>query len=141
MNLLFTVKTLGKKRPYLRDIEIDLDIPSNCKLSDFLTALVSQQVDAYNERQSDKTLISFIGEEKIEEQLSTSGNIKFNERYNQKLAEKDKAIETVLLAFEDGLIALFSEDKQYEDLNQKLDLKEGDSISIIRLTFLAGSIW
>jgi hypothetical protein len=141
MNLLFTVKTLGKKRPYLRDIEIELDIPCNCKLSDFLTALVNQQVDAYNERQSDKTLISFIGEEKIEEQLSTSGNIKFNERYNQKLAEKDKAIETVLLAFEDGLIALFSEDKQYEDLNQKLDLKEGDSISIIRLTFLAGSIW
>jgi hypothetical protein len=141
MNLLFTVKTLGKKRPYLRDIEIALNISSSCRVADFLTSLVNQQVDAYNQRQSDKTLISFIGEEKIKEQLSTNGNIKFNERYNQIFAEKDKAIETVLLAFEDGLIALFIEDKQYEDLKQQLELKEGDSISILRLTFLAGSIW
>ncbi len=140
MHLSFTLKSLGKKKAFIKDVGIDIDIPANTSIKELLLKVVSQQVKAFNERKGDSNLLVYLNEDMLN-QVSKTGSVKFNEQYNAIQADEEKAKEAVLLAFEDGLIALFINDNQMEDVNQTITLKENDSITFIRLTFLAGSIW
>lgn len=140
MKLSFTVKSLGKKRPLLDRIVIDLDLQPESSTQQLLEKIVAQQVEAYNLRKEDSNLIDFFQEETLDNNAKT-GSVKFNEHYNRTVADKEKATSTVLQAFEDGLIAFFVNDRQLEDLNELVCLREDDAITILRLTFLAGSIW
>ncbi len=139
MKINFSVKALGKKRPFLDKIRLDLPVHGNSStLREFLQLLVAQQVEAFNQRKEDKSLISFLSEKQISTRME-SGKVGFNESYNNQKADTEKAIENVLQAFEDGLIAFFLDDEQIEKLDEEIQLTESSHIAIIRLTFLAGS--
>lgn len=140
MKLIFNIKSLGKKRPYLNKETIEIAIPSSTTVKELLKAIVIQQVNAFNARKDERNLISFVDEEKISNEIA-SGRITFNEQYNAKKANSEEAIETVHQAFEDGLIAIFINDDQFENIDQSIELKESDSITLIKLTFLSGGIW
>lgn len=140
MNLSFTVKSLGKKRPLLNGIFVDLDIMPSSTVRQVLEALVVQQVEEYNLRKEAVNLIDFLQKDELAEVVKT-GSVRFNEQYNREKADVEKAIGTVIQGFEDGMIALFLREAQLEDLNEVVRLNEGDSFVILRLTFLAGSIW
>lgn len=140
MKLSFTVKSLGKKKPVLNSIFIELDLKTESSTKELLEKLVEQQVNEFNSRKGVSNLIDFLQEGALQENAA-SGSVKFNEQYNETTADKEKAVLNVIQAFEDGLIALFVRDNQLEDLNETVSLNEEDSITIIRLTFLAGSYW
>lgn len=140
MKLLFSLKSLGKKRPYLQELPIELDIEPHISLEDFLKALVKQQVEEFNQKLNSHGLVQFLSEISIEEK-SSSGKIDFGEIHNRNRAEIMTAFQTVLQAFEDGLIAVFIGDMQVESLLSRVQLNESDTISIIKLSFLTGSIW
>jgi outer membrane protein TolC len=70
-----------------------------------------------------------------------TASVKFNEQYNTQLAEYDKSVDTVLQAFEDGLIAFFVDEEQIVALSQTINLDETSSITIVKLTFLSGTFW
>ncbi len=140
MQLSFTLKSLGKKKAHINNVNIDIDISSNTTVKELLLQVVSQQVKAFNKRKDDFNLLVYLRED-ILNKNAEGGHIKFNEQYNTTQADETKAKEAVLLAFEDGLIALFINDEQFEDVNQAISLNENDSITFIRFTFLAGSIW
>lgn len=140
MKLIFTIKSLGKKRPFLNKIDISIDIESDTNLRELLGKIVLQQVKEFNERKSSSNLIQFMNESTIKDNADT-GSVKFNDQYNLTEADEVKAIETVLLAFEDGLIAFFLNDNQLENLDTSIQLNDDDNISIIRLSFLSGAIW
>lgn len=140
MKLSFSVKSIGKKKAFIESVSIDLDLESNTTIKALLEKLIIHQVDEYNKRKEDPNLIYFLNESAIKEK-SEDGNIKFNEQYNKKIAKQDKAIEIVFQAFEDGLIAFFLNGNQFENLNDSISINESDSVTIIKLSFLAGSIW
>jgi len=140
MKLLFSLKSLGKKRPYLKELPIELDIASHTSLENFLKTLVKQQVEEFNQKLNSQGLIQFLSENSIEEK-SSSGKVDFGEIYNQNHTDSLKAIQTVIQAFEDGLIAIFIGDEQIESIDSTISLQESDSISIIKLSFLSGTIW
>ncbi len=140
MKLSFNVKSLGKKRPYIKDLLIDLHINNRTTLKDLLHMLVIHQVNLYNLRKQDKNLLTFFEEDQLND-LAQTGNVKFNENYSTKQAEPAKAVDSVLQAFKDGLIALFVDGVQIEDVNQMVHLDESSSITIIKLTFLTGTFW
>lgn len=140
MKLLFSLKSLGKKRPYLKEFPIDLDVEMHIRLEDFLKTLVKQQVEEFNQKLNSHGLVQFLSENSIEEK-SSSGKVDFGEIHNQNRADCLIAIQTVLQAFEDGLIAIFIGDEQIEALDNSIDLDESDSISIIKLSFLTGTMW
>ncbi|MCU4173792.1 hypothetical protein [Carboxylicivirga sp. N1Y90] len=140
MKLSFTLKSLGKKRAYINKVGLEIDISSKTCIRELLQQVVSQQVNTFNMRKEERNLLVYLNEDTVNHQAET-GQIKFDERYNSTMADEEKAKTTVLMAFEDGLIALFINEKQFEDVNQAITLKENDSITFIRLTFLAGSIW
>lgn len=140
MKLTFNVKSLGKKRPYISNNIIDLNVEPEISLKGLLEKLVLHQVNEFNERKSEKNLYSFLSESSIQKSSST-GKIDFNENYNTEKADSAEAVSVVFQAFKDGLIALFINDNQIENLDQNIYINESDSLTIVKLTFLAGSIW
>ena len=73
--------------------------------------------------------------------MAEIGKIAFDLVYGSKDVTLDKAYETALLAYKDGLVRLFVGDKEAGELEEPLTLKDGDEVTFIRLTFLAGRIW
>ncbi|HAS40802.1 MAG TPA: hypothetical protein DCS93_10000 [Microscillaceae bacterium] len=147
MKIYFSVKRLGKKRPFIdrKTIEIEGNYQESYALQTILTQIVTQQVNEFNQRREEKSLFTFLKEdalteENIKEEAAT-GQVKFGAIYNAEKAQLEKAIETVLLAFEDGLIAVFVNDDQIEDLSQLIMVDENTVFTFVRLTFLVGRSW
>ena len=91
-------------------------------------------------------------EEQIKD-LSEIGRVSFGIIYNDKMPDADKAVETAVTAYRDGLVAIFINDELVEvDSKQptpteeelkesRIELKENDTVSFVRLTMLAGRMW
>jgi hypothetical protein len=141
MELTITAKQLGKKHPIIEKqiIEID-DIGNTPSVNDLIYAVVQQQVLAYNAKSTEKNLLPFLSESDIENQ-SASGKVGFGSIYNENKADLEKAQQTALQAFEDGLFAVFADDIQYNKPDEIISLEQGTVVTFIRLTFLAGSYW
>lgn len=142
MKIHFSIKRLGKKRPFLQQkaIEIEGNYHQPYALQTILTQIVTQQVAEFNQQRAEKSLFSFLQEDAIAEEAE-NGKVTFGAIYNAEKAQLDQAIETVLLAFEDGLIAVFVNDDQIEDLSQVITVEEHTLFTLVRLTFLAGGMW
>jgi hypothetical protein len=140
MQVQFSVKQLGKKRPFIdaKRIEIVGEYGVPCLLRELLERVVVQQVGEFNERRAEKSLFTFFQENEIAQEAET-GKVRFGAIYNDTQANVAKAIETVLLAFQDGLIAVFIDDNQVEKLDSEVVLHENTVITLVRLTFLVGS--
>lgn len=141
MQVQFSIKQLGKKRPFIdaKRIEIAGEYGESCLLRELLTRVVLQQVGEFNDRRAEKSLFTFFQENEIAQEAET-GKVRFGAIYNDQQANAEKAIETVLLAFQDGLIAVFIDDNQLEALDAEVVLQENTVITLVRLTFLVGSI-
>lgn len=142
MQIHFTIKRLGKRRPFIerQAIDIEGDYEQPYALQTILSQIVTQQVTAFNQRRQEKSLFTFLKEDAIAEEAQT-GKVKFGAIYNADEAQLDKAIETVRLAFEDGLIAVFANDDQMEDLSEMITVTPDTIFTFVRLTFLAGRSW
>lgn len=142
MQIYFSVKQLSKRLPYIKQMPIEIagQYGEPCLLKDFLERVVRQQVNAYNQKREEKTLFSFLQETEIS-QAAEAGKVSFGEIYNRDKADETKALETVRLAFIDGLIAVFIDDTQVENLEQEITLQENTVVTFVRLTFLAGSTY
>ena len=138
MELIINVKQAGRKHALFEKqiIEID-DIGNKPTLRELITAVVKQQVITYNSKPFEKNLLPFLTDEQIIAQIPT-GKIGFGSIYNEQKADMAKAQETALLAFEDGMYAVFAGDEELKLLSGQLDLSPETVITFIRLTFLAG---
>lgn len=143
MNLQISIKQLGKKRPILsnKSIEVNLIANQTYTLQMILQEIVTQQVSEFNQKREGKNLFTYFKENTVQQQAKTTGKVNFGAIYNENKVDLTKAIDTVLLAFEDGLIAVFVDDEQIEKLNIEIQVKEASIFTFVRLTFLAGSIW
>lgn len=146
MQIRFSVKQLTKKRPFInaQPLEIAGEYGTHYDLKEFLTAIVTQQVGVFNQKIDDninqKNLFTFFEETELTQEAET-GKIRFGAIYNDKKVDLDKAIETVLLAFYDGLIVIFVDERQLEKLDDKVKFNENTVVTLVRLTFLSGSFW
>ena len=83
--------------------------------------------------------------------FSRRENVKFEDIFPENIypaleiligeANLEKALDTAYLAFEDGLYCIFVNDEQTEKLEDNLTLKDGDVLTFIKLTMLAGRMW
>ncbi len=140
MRLFYNIKSLGKKKAYIQKKQFLIEVTPTVLLKDLLSEIVAFQVEEFNQRKDAQNLISFLGKNEIEKQVK-SGSVRLSEQYDRQKAEVNKAVETVLIAFEDGLIAFFVNDEQYERLSDLVSLKDDDVLTFIRLTFLTGTFW
>ncbi|SIS85794.1 hypothetical protein SAMN05421786_102612 [Chryseobacterium ureilyticum] len=144
MEIKVTVKQLGRKHPVLSEQKIEINFEDSIiSLENLLKLIVQQQVEAFNAKSfeledEDYTKIPTDNYLNI---LTDTGKVGFGSIYNLKKADIKKAQDNVILAFEDGMFAVFYNDEQLEDLTQIIDLNLQHTFTFIRLTFLAGSYW
>ena len=73
--------------------------------------------------------------------MADVGKIAFGIIYGNKEPDVEEAIAVAVQAFEDGLYRVFVNGEEAEQLDERLVLQDGDEVSLIRLTMLAGRIW
>ena len=137
MKIIINVKGLSRKK-VIHQEEVEL-INKISTTKDLITELVKINVEKFNKKIDDKDILSIMTNEYIAE-AARSGKIG-DEVHGDKKANLEKALDTAYLAFEDGLYCIFINDEQSEKLDDILNLKDGDILTFIRLTMLAGRMW
>lgn len=140
LNIFITLKQAGKKRPVLQTKQISLDLLTGSfpSLGTLLKQIVEQQVREFQDRQEASSEPEFWVQQSLDK---IAGKIGFSQNIEQKPIDLSAALQATLQAFEDGLIAVFHEDKQLTLLGEEVNLQENDHMVFVRLTFLAGSFW
>lgn len=139
MRINVRMKMPGKRRPVLGEVPIEISDTVKT-LRELLTELVKIEVERYNQKGVDMQLIPFLSKEELEEQAAV-GKVGFGRIYSDKKTNVTKAVENALACYEDGLVRVFCGEQELEELDGEIQLKEGDTLTFIRLTFLTGRMW
>lgn len=139
MRIYFTVKSVGKRKPFLTKKEYILS-SAPTTLRELITEIVAHHVREYNERAEESQLIAFLTEEEISTKV-TQGKVGFGSKYDDRQASEEASIQTALLAFEDGLYRVFLREEEVSELSSKIDIQDEDDITFIKFTMLAGRLW
>ena len=144
MNVSISVRQLGKKHPILQEKSISLDTSESIvTVHTFIALIVKHQVELFHAASfewEDQDTIR-LPKENYLPILTDTGKVGFGAVYNHNKVDIAQAQDNAILAFEDGLYALFHGNDQLEILTGEIDLSQKKSITFIRLTFLAGSYW
>ena len=139
MKVYVSVKQAGKRKEYITKKELAFaGTPSS--LRELLTEIVKINVTEYNKKAIEPWIMKYLSTEETENQVRT-GKVGFGERKSDRQADVQKAIETAILAFEDGIYRVFSGENEVLSLDETLSLTEGDVLTFIRFTMLAGRMW
>lgn len=138
------IKQIGKKYPSVAPKNISLHTDKDeVSLAEFISLVVENQVEQFNaqKRNFDEDGIPQTLQTEYLDILTQVGKAGFGGVYNPSTADMQQAKENAIQCFEDGMYAVFCEEKQLEDLAEIVSLQDVPSFTFIRLTFLAGSIW
>jgi len=138
MTLYFKIKALSRRKPLIESTPflIDETVSTSNALIEYI---VRRNVDDYNKKAVDTPLFEYLSVDKLENGAKT-GKIGFNDRKNENPQDADKAVENALTSFNDGIFKLFVNDTEI-GYDEPVNLKEGDELTFIRLTMLAGRLW
>ena len=137
MKIFINIKGLSRKKViHQEEVELTNNISTT---KDLITELVKINVEKFNKKIDEKDILSIMTNENIAK-AARIGKIG-DEVHGDKKANLEKALDTAYLAFEDGLYCIFINDEQTEKLDDSLNLKDGDILTLIRLTMLAGRMW
>jgi len=139
MNVYIKLKSAGKRRPALDDAPYALP-DGIASLRQLIETVVRREAGAYNSRGTENMLVPFLTEAEISDQTA-DGKVGFGRLYSDKKADPEKAIEAALQGFEDGLFRVMVGDKETTELDAPLDIRENDTLTFVRLTFLSGRFW
>lgn len=144
MNLKISVKQLGKKHPILKESILDLDTTTSIiSLRMLIELVVVHQVSFFNTSsfESDDEDQIHLPKENYLPLLTDTGKVGFGAVYNHNTIDLLAAQQNAIVAFEDGLYAVFYGDDELNNLAFSIDLSLNKTLTFIRLTFLAGSYW
>jgi len=139
MQVFIRVKAVGRRKPIFELIEVTLPAQVSC-LEEAIREIVAQQVSQYNARNIDQTIFPYLSQEQLEDQ-ALAGRVSFGAAYDERKADKAKAITDALQAFEDGIYKVLIDDKVIDRLDERLELKDGAVFTFIRLTLLSGMMY
>ncbi len=138
MQLLMTMRALGKKRPLLDALPfIVTGTPDTLRA--LITACVCTCAAAYNARVDKGETASPMTEESLAA-METVGKLAFGITLGKR-QEPAAAIAAAIRAWEDGLVRVFLKETELTDLDAPLALQENDRITFIRLTFMTGGFF
>lgn len=81
-----------------------------------------------------------LSREEIEERC-TVGAVTFGALFGEEAADEAEAVRVALQGFEDGLYRVFRGEEELTELSQEPELAEGDTLTFVRLTMLAGRLF
>ena len=139
MKVYIQVKKLGKRMQTVGSIPYELET-CPATLRELIVCMVIRGVDEYNQRLQSGEQYKALSDSEIQD-MGQVGKIAFGIPFGQKEADPAKAVDAALLAFSDGLYRFFVGEQEITALDAPLQLQEGDTIAIIRLTMLTGGLF
>ena len=146
-NLTIQVKQIGRKRPIItKELKIDsIAIDSRIKLKDLIKEIVKIEVNKFQNRLNDQkanenNILSYLSPEEIENK-ARKGKIAIDYIENKNDVNLDEAIDTAILAFEDGIYFVFMDNEKIENMDDLIHVKNDSQLMFLRLTMLAGGIF
>jgi hypothetical protein len=144
--LFVQLKQIGKRKPVVEKQAIE--IPETVQtLRQLLAQIVREHVEMFNQKNEIGNWTKYLTNHHDHnnnldlEIVAESGKVGFDAKYNDKKHPPDKAVAAVLLAFEDGLFRVFCDDNELDNLDNIISFDNGNTLTFIRLTMLAGRSW
>lgn len=139
MQLFLAVKSLTKRRSAVIPVPITLDpVPSTLRA--LIVQLVEREIALYQDRQARAQTPDAMSTEAIDN-LALSGAIRPGSQAQVTPINREEAIAHATQSVADGIVRLWVNDVELTDLEAPLSLKEGDTLTLIRLASLAGRLW
>lgn len=137
MHLYMNMKQLGKRKNTVDKVPFSYDKAPE-SLRELITETVKICVADYIARM-DKGDAVLTGEQ-IDD-MAEIGKIAFGIVYGEKKPDACEAVETAIKGYEDGLFRVFRGTEELTELDREEKFDDGDEITFIRLTMLAGRMW
>ncbi len=145
MSLTLTIeaKIIGQKTPVFTDWSITLP-PSEehpgdqLRLRDLITRIVLNEVESFEQRQSQRRLLRVMSKDAIEQAVNHGKVDLGGHEIETTPIDRVAAIKTALQAFEDDLYFVFIDGVQAHRLDEEVQVKTNSRILFVRLTPLAG---
>jgi hypothetical protein len=138
LTIAVAAKVLGKRQPIFSDWHIPISFSTDqLPLQDLLTAIVTAEVVAFNERQQARRLTRVMSSAQIATE-ATMGKVDAGAHDETQVASLEDAIATALQAFTDHLYYVFVDDVQYDTLEQLVPLHQNSRVMFVRLVALVG---
>ncbi len=138
MQIFVKIKQAGKRRLILEKQAIEIaEIGSSPSLKMLISAIVTQQMAAFNAKTIEKPVLNFLTKNQIQDAAAT-GKVGFGAIYNDKKTDLNQAIKVAIDAHIDGLFVVATDDKLVNDLEETVILTEESVVTFIRLTLLIG---
>lgn len=139
MILYISIKQTGKRKDCITRKPFKLAaIPAT--LRELLTEIVRLNVSEYNAKAVEPSILTYLCPEVIEREI-LSGKVGFHDRKNEQPADLQKAIDTAILAFQDGIYRVWIGENEMVALDEPMAIHDGDGLTLIRFTMLAGRLW
>ncbi len=146
MKILFEQKKPGRLRQTVAPVEFDI-LLEEPTVSGLISASVASCVERYNNSLTQTaedfdrdTYHNVLTEREIED-LAETGRVSFGIRFEGKPVDMTEAVANALQCYEDGLFRMFLNGATLGDLKDAVEIKEGDTLTVVRLTMLAGRMW
>ena len=136
MQFYIKIKQLSKRRAVLEKQLFEIqDLPEKATLRDFITAVVTQQVEAYNAKKHEQNVLPFLTSEQIEDGAAV-GKVGFGAIYSKEKADLEKAIANAILAFEDGLYKVFIDENEVQHIDDEVFINKESVVMFLRLNLI-----
>ena len=137
MEILVNMKQLGARRDKIKAVPFVL-AGEPATVRELITAAVQTCTEAFLQRGA-------AGEQPLTEeqmrQMEEIGKIAFGVHWGNEEIDPEKAKADALQAYEDGLVRIFIGEEQLGAPDDSISLHEHDTVTFLRLTFLAGRMW
>ena len=139
LTLTIDARLLGQKRPLLAGWRLELPPGTSPQVSlrALITSVVEAEVQAFQQRQSERRLARVLNPIQIEEGLAR-GKVDLGERELKQPVDAAQSVAAALQAFEDGLYFVFVAGVQVTELEAQFVLQPQTQVSFLRLVALAG---
>ncbi|MBQ6041075.1 MAG: hypothetical protein IJL32_09920 [Oscillospiraceae bacterium] len=137
MEILVNMKQLGAKRDKIKAVPFVLaGEPKTVR--ELIVSAVQTCTEAFRQRGA-------AGEQPLTEeqmrQMEEIGKIAFGVHWGNEEIDPEQAKADALQAYEDGLVRIFIGEEQLGAPDNSIRLHEHDTVTFLRLTFLAGRMW
>lgn len=139
MTILVYVKKIGKRLQAMKPCAFEIS-GNPGSLRELIRSLVEYNVAVYNHLLNHHDPASLPSVQEMED-MAQAGKIGFGIPYSTREADPEEAVRTAISGFADGLYRFFLNDSELTNLDDPLELKENDAITIIRLVMLTGGFF
>lgn len=130
-------KQVGRRAALVPSWTLNIEYADRLNLRDLITRVVLEEVQAFQTRQRDASLVRVLTEAQIKDSLE-AGKVDTLGREYQQEVNPAEAVRNALQSFEDGLYYVFIGNEQITSLEHSILFRPQMDVLFLRLVALAG---